>query len=205
VASEYKFTVSMPWNSALPRDRITNTFVMQHVTGGIDNSALKSMTDDIAAMYQKRYHDATKEIVVKAYDNDAKPNLPRATTSVNSGVLWTRDMPHEVALCLSFAGSYRGDRRGRGRLYLAPQLDTAVGSTLPQRPTTGVMDWALDFYRVPNESFPDLGGIDWKFGIWSRVGQHFTQAQQAWVDDEWDTQRSRGLRETTRVSATREG
>jgi hypothetical protein len=205
MAAEYKFTVAMPWGSAAPRDRVTNTFVMQHVTGGINDSALQSMTDDIAEMYQKRYHDATKEIVVKAYDNDAKPNLPRASTTVNSGALWTADRPHEIALVLSFSGAYRGDPRGRGRIFLVPQLDTSAGNQPGARPTSGAMTWALDFFTVPNESFPDLGGIDWKFGIWSRVGQHFTQAQQAWVDDEWDTMRSRGMRETTRQSATREG
>jgi hypothetical protein len=67
------------------------------------------------------------------------------------------------------------------------------------------MAWALGFYATSNASFPDLGGPDWKFGTWSRVKQTFKQSQVAWVDDEWDTQRSRGLRATTRQQSIREG
>jgi len=63
----------------------------------------------------------------------------------------------------------------------------------------------LSWYTLPNESFPDIGGVDWKFGVWSKTYKHFTQTTQAWVNDEWDIQRRRGLRETTRVQAIREG
>jgi len=201
----YRFQVSLPVTSALPRDRMTNVLHFEHVIGGQNDAALSGMCSDIAAMYQKRYHNTTKEVNVKAYDTDAAPNLPRANVTVNAGQIWLPDRPREVALCLSFAGTNRGDRRGRGRIYLCPQLDSTTVGAATVRPSNALMQWALDFFGVSNESLPDIGGVDWKFGVYSRVGTHFTQAQQAWVDDEWDVQRRRGLRETTRLTSVREG
>lgn len=204
MAQTYKFTVSMPVSTALARDRVTNTFHMEHITGGLFDTDLEAICQDIAAMYQARYGHADKEIQVKAYDTDAVPNYPRADVVVNPGAIWTNNHPREVALCLSFAGSHRGRARERGRLYLCPFLQTTITIDF-ERPNDPLLDWALAFYTTANQSFPDLGGVDWKFGIYSRVEKKFTQAQQAWVNDEWDTQRRRGLRESKRVTATREG
>lgn len=204
MAQVYKFTVSMPVQDTLPRNRISNTFHLEHVTGGVDDEGLEDMCSDIVAMYQTRYGNATKEIQCKAYDTDAVPNYPRADVVVNLGVPWTTLSPPEVALCLSFAGIHRGNKRERGRLYLMPQL-TGTQTAAGMRPSAGQMGWALDFYRVANASFPDLGGIDWKFGVRSKVGNTFTQAQQAWVNDDWDHVGKRTTRESTRLTATREG
>lgn len=204
MATVYKFQVSMPVTDLLPRNRISNTFHMEHVTGGLFDTDLEDIAQDVAAMYQARYGHADKEVQVKVYDTDAAPNFPRADVVVNPGAFWSAGHPREVALCLSFSGSHRGNPRERGRLYLAPYLQTTITIDF-ERPNAALQDWALKFYSEPNGSFPDLGGVDWKFGVWSPTSQKFTQSQQAWVNDEWDTQRRRGLRETSRVSASREG
>ena len=204
MATVYKFQVSMPLTDTLPRNRISNTFHMEHVVGGLNDAALATMCSDIIAMYKTRYGDATKEIQCKAYDVDAVPNYPRAEVTANAGAVWSQNLPREIALVLSFAGERRGVRSERGRIYLNPSmgpLATAIGL----RPSSGQMAWAIDWYDTPNASFPDLGGVDWKFGVWSSTYKRFTQSQQAWVNDDWDTQRRRGLRETTRVQAVREG
>jgi len=205
VATTYKFQVSMPVTDVLPRNRMVNVFHMEHVTGGLDDAALEDICSDVAAMYQTRYNGAAGEIQVKAYDVGAVPNYPRADVIVNSGVAWQTSYPREIGIVLSFAGANRGNRRERGRLYLEPGISTTGLSTAAVRPNQAVLDWALLFYTDPNASFPDLGGIDWKFGVYSRVAQDFTQSQQAWVNDDWDVQRRRGLRESTRVMAQREG
>ena len=200
----YKFQISMPVTDTLPRNRISNTVHFEHVTGGQSDGQLSTMCADIAAMYGKRYGNLTREVQVKAYDVDAVPNYPRADVVVNLGVPWPCATPPEVALCLSFAGVHRGNKRERGRIYLMPQISaTATGGAL--RPTAGQMAWALAFYTTANESFPDIGGVDWKFGIRSKVGNSFTQAQQAWVNDDWDHVGKRTTRESTRQTATREG
>jgi hypothetical protein len=206
MATTYKFQVSLPVDDTLPRNRISNTLHFQHVTGGLNDDALESMCQDIIGVYQDKYIGSVGEFMCKAYDTDAKPNYPRATAVVNPGNAHVANGPREVALVLSFAGDNRGNKSERGRIYLMPQLPQGPGAaTDTVRPSDGVLNWALSFYTVPNASFPDVGGVDWKFGIWSPTYQKFTQAQQAWVNDDWDTQRSRGLRETKRMTSAREG
>lgn len=204
MATVYKFQVSMPVDDTLARNRISNVFCMQHVTGGLVNADLQDIAEDVVAMWQTRYHDLTKEVQCKVYDTDAKPNYPRADAVVNGGNPWLASSPREVALCLSFAGEHRGNKSERGRLYLMPDLDP-TSLTYGLRPSGAHLQWALDFYTDPNASLPDLGGVDWKFGVWSKTYGTFKQTTQAWVNDDWDTMRSRGLRETTRLQATREG
>lgn len=206
MATTYKFTVQMPVTDTLPRNRISNTVHMQHTLGSLLDTDLEAICDDLVGMYNTRYNNAGKEIVCKAYDVDAKPNYPRAVSTINAGLPWVANHPREVALCLSFAGSNRGNRSERGRIYLMPSLAIAgAGAVDTVRPSTQAQNWALDFYDVANESFPDIGGVDWQFGIYSPTYNKFTTAAQAWVNDEWDTQRRRGLRETTRVTAVRQG
>jgi hypothetical protein len=204
MAQTYAFQISLPVSTTLPRDRYTNVVHLEHVSGGVVDTDLQGMCEDILEMYQVRYQHADHEIVVKAYDVDAVPNYPRATASVNIGSVWQHSYPHEIALCLSWHGGYAGNKNERGRIYLMPGLAGTPGLNF-ERPSDTTLQWALDFYMAPNASFPDLGGIDWKFGTWSKTRQSFKQAQVAWVDDEWDTMRSRGMRATKRVTSTREG
>lgn len=206
MATTYKFTVSMPVTDVMPRNRVSNTFHMSHVTGGLLDADLQTITDDIVELWKVRYGISTYEISAKAYDTDAVPNYPRAVSTINAGAPWLCAHPREVALVLSYAGNNRGNKSERGRIYLMPAIAAAAGGGVDQeRPNSGVQNWALDFYRVPNASLPDLGGVDWKFGVYSKTYKTFTQTKQAWVNDEWDTQRRRGLRENTRVSVARDG
>lgn len=200
----YAFQVSIPVDTLLPRDRVSNTIHLEHSIGSLLNTDLESMCSDIIGVYQKRYGRADREIKCSAYDTDAVPNYPRASVTVNTGLFWTAGMPREVALCLSYHGGQAGNKNERGRIFLAPYLAGTFASAGP-RPTTIQMTWALDWYQHSNECFPDLGGVDWKFGVWSRNLKKFKQSQYAWVDDEWDTVRSRGLRATTRQSVSKEG
>lgn len=199
-----RFTISMPVYDLMPRNRISNTVHLDHVGGAVVDADLESMCNDIVAMYQTRYGNASKEVRCTCYDVDAVPNYPRASVVVNEGLAWATSHPHEVALCLSYYSEYRGNKNTRGRIYLMPQI-AAGGIGITERPSSIAMQWALDFYSASNASFPDLGGVDWKFGVWSRNLKSFAQAHHAWVDDEWDTVRSRGLRATTRLSSDREG
>lgn len=206
MAGIYKFSVALPVTDTLARNRVVNTFHLEHVTGGLNDDALEGMCQDIVAMWRDKYPGSVGEITAKAYDTDAKPNYPRATVTENVGNVWNAVTIREMALVLSFAGPNRGDKSGRGRIYLMPQLSGGPqAAAVGPRPSDAVLDWALSFYTAPNSSLPDLGGVDWKFGIYSTTYKRFTQAQQAWVNDDWDIQRRRGLRESKRVEAQREG
>lgn len=204
MAQTYAFQISMPVTDTLPRNRFSNTVHFEHVSGGLLDTDLENMCEDLVAMYQARYGNATKEVLCKAYDVGMKPNYPRAQAIVNAGVAWTTAAPRELALCLSFSGANRGNKSERGRVYLARHLaSTALVPGL--RPLAADMTWAMQFYTEPNGSFPDIGGIDWKFGTYSPTYGKFTQSVQAWCNDDWDIQRRRGLRESTRQSVARDG
>lgn len=200
----YTFQVSLPVTDVLPRNRFVNAFHMEHVAGSVLPTDLEDLAGDIIAMYQSKYGHADKEVSCKVYDVGPTPNYPLATVTVNAGIPWVLNVPRELSLCLSFAGENKGNRNERGRIYLSPHLNAAQAS-MAARPSQAQLDWALSWYTESNNSFPDLGGVDWKFGIWSRTQNRFTQSEQAWCNDDWDIQRRRGLRESTRVAAQREG
>jgi hypothetical protein len=204
MAQTYAFQVSLPVTDLLPRNRCVNRFHMEHVAGGVLGADLEDMCEAIAALYQSKYGAANKEIDVRAYDTDAVPNYPRAQVVVSQGTPWLIHSPREIALCLSYSGPNRGNKNERGRMYLMPHLN-ALQSGIEERPDNGQLNWALDWYREANDSLPDLGGVDWKFGVHSRTLGNFRQSTQAWVNDDWDVQRKRGLREAGRLSVTREG
>lgn len=201
----YKFTIDCPVTDTLPRNRVSNTFHLEHSIGALVDTDLDDMCADIIGMYQARYNNITAEFRCKAYDVGAPPNYPRSVVTVHAGIAHTAPIVREVAMVLSFAGDNRGNKRERGRIYLAPYLSFKTADTYADRPSAAVQNWALQWFSEPNASLPDLGGVDWKFGVYSGVAGKFTQAQQAWVNDEWDTQRRRGLRETSRVTSVREG
>ena len=204
MAQVYAFQISLPLIDTLPRNRQSNTLHFEHAIGGLQDAALQTMCQDLVGLYQTKYGNTSRELVCKAYDTDAVPNYPRAAVTVNPGVVWTQSSPPELALVLSYAANNRGNKSERGRMYLNPAI--VAGATPPLlRPGTAVMTWALGWYTTANASLPDIGGVDWKFGVWSPTYKKFTQSQQAWVNDDWDIQRHRGLRETTRQTATREG
>ena len=204
MATVYKFQVSMPVTDTLSRNRISNTFHLLHVTGGLIDTDLEAMAADVVELWQTQHGSTLKEVNCKVYDVDAVPNYPRAEVVVNVGQVWTQVSPREIALVLSFAGDHRGAKHERGRLYLNPAI--AFANFQPGlRPSAGDLAWALGLYETPNASLPDLGGVDWKFGVYSPTYKIFTQSKQAWVNDDWDVQRKRGLRESTRVNSVREG
>jgi len=199
----YKFTISMPTTDTLPRNRISNTVYFDHVNV-MQGTDLESICDDLVGVWSARYGGAAHEVKCSCYDTDAPPNYPRAESIVNAGSPWPHTSPGEVALCLSFCGENGPRPRERGRIYLMPGLDP-VNSITQLRPTTATQNWALAWATTSNASLPDIGGIDWKHGIWSPTTKTFHQAKHYWVDDEWDTQRRRGLKASSRVEVAREG
>ena len=47
-----------------------------------------------------------------------------------------------------------------------------------------------------------LGGVDVDWSVWSKVDGQARAVTNWWIDDEWDTQRLRGLRGATRTEGT---
>lgn len=136
------------------------------------------------------------------------------------------NMPNEVAVCVSYQGTpapgvVQSRRRGRiyfGPLNLAARADGTDGprpsSTLTSRlgeaysrltadvdPEVEAVIYSRPFAGralVPRVDRPDLPALAPRPG--TTVG-----IDQLWVDDEFDTQRSRGLRRTGRTMVTAAG
>jgi hypothetical protein len=137
----------------------------------------------------------TTQLIVTAYDaQGAAPVYPQGRAIRNEGAVAATAVPREVALCLSFY-SDRNLPRQRGRLYAPAGLFT---SAVGLRPTVAMRD-KLAVLAV---DFQALGGPDVDWVVYSRADDVARPVTNWWIDDEWDTVRSRGLRATTRLMGT---
>lgn len=128
----------------------------------------------------------------KAYDMaDAEPRPVKATAVWQQGAADFNGSsgPREVALCLSFYAA-RNLPRYRGRLYLGPW----ISGVCLERPNSAVISSA----RAVGTGIAALGGVSVDWQLYSPTRLAFSKVTNVWVDDEWDTVRSRGLKATSR-------
>jgi hypothetical protein len=180
----YRASLIFPADGTLPRDNVS---IHPHY-GGSDPQAvaniLKTNLDNWAGTAGKPY-------TIKIYDAEkAPPSFPLATVT-NPGTPPSTSAPREVSLCLSYYSTWNRPRY-RGRLYL-PAHWTA--SSPGVRPSDASMAQALTFATdVLKKNLP--AATNWV--VWSRMDRKPYGVTDVWVDDEWDTVRSRGLRGTKR-------
>lgn len=195
----------------LPRDMIVNTLHFEN-TGAPIPIDLGSITDpttlahDCAQLFanQPNTFAGCKDFTCKLYDiGKPEPRVPIAVRKVSRDPSGVPNVggPREIALCLSYAASGAGPRR-RGRIYVGPW--NLAGRT----PDVGQQNQLVTFAH----GIADLGGTDIKWSVFSPttaatngVDSAYFQVESVWVDNEWDTVRSRGRKPTSRVTATFEG
>jgi hypothetical protein len=190
--------------SNLPRDRFINTLHFSEAAPVSWTIFAESLGPDLVAAWaafsasDSSFHIYPSQVCNRAFEvrlynpDDAVPRTPRIFTGTLATVTASTALPTEVALCLS----YRTDKNApskRGRIYLGPF--SIVSLAINNRPTTGTMDKLLNLA----DTLSDLGAdtVDWqlyspKLGTRRRI-------EFAWVDNEFDTQRRRGIRSTSRV------
>lgn len=179
--------MGFPSDSALPKDIIT---LNPHFNAGDATALLNSLKTNLNAWSGT----AGKPFTLKAYDaTKLPPSYPLATVS-QTGSTPNSTAPREVALCLSYYANFNRPRF-RGRLYLPGSWLTAAPNVRPADPTIAT---ALTFKDVVGKNLPS--GAFWT--VWSTVTRTDAQVTNAWVDDEWDTIRSRGMVATKRVTGT---
>lgn len=110
------------------------------------------------------------------------------------------DMPVEVSLCISYANDSltaisRAKRRGRIYISGFPETGNTSG-----RPTTALVELLADAYLAYVEDINAVGGLT--AGVWSRSLDLVVPIDRIWVDNEWDTMRSRGTKSTSRYTVT---
>jgi hypothetical protein len=179
-------------DSLLPRDRLVGTPCFRWASFTIQDA--ESLANNVLDAYETLGFPGM-ERTAKVYDLEGTPPvLPMATVTRHPGQPGTSLVPREIALCLSFAGGQFQPRQ-RGRLYLPAWWLTNDPAT---RPDSTMMQRVVDF----GGELHDVGGANVDWIVWSRVNQSATAVTKWWCDDEWDTQRRRGLRPTTRITAT---
>jgi hypothetical protein len=195
VPTNLRLQVAIKADTFLPRDAIVNTLYFSDVVGSPDEDAL---CNDLAVIYRDYWMGSPTEIVVKSYDNDGTPPvLPNGQAIISSGVgPRNSTVPREQALCLSFYAGQNVPRK-RGRIYLPAGCADSAANLGGLRPATALMNRALSLAQ----KFADLGGANIAWKVYSPTTNEYHSVTNAWVDDEWDTQRRRGLRPTTRVSS----
>jgi hypothetical protein len=159
-----------------------------------------ALAGDLASIYAARtFFGGVNHAKVRIYNmDDAKPRPIRGSSDKLITTVGSPGM-REAAICLSFYAD-RNLPHKRGRIYLGP-LNAA--STGLDRPRSVDRDNVL----AMGAALSGLGGIDIDWVVYSPTlsasegGHHVEKVQHCWVDNEFDVQRRRGLRGTSRITA----
>lgn len=191
----YRLVTSVAASSNLSRDRVVITPVVNSTIGPGSPQAL---ADEWAGMFDGWLaQGSVPEIKVQVYDCQKHPHGPALATSIlHPATQWNPSIPREIALCLSFFSDFNVKRR-RGRLYI-PAFFFATASDMGVRPTSTHRSKVAALAPL----LQDLGAVDDDWSVYSGVDDVARKVTHWFVDDEWDIQRRRGLRPTTRTSGT---
>lgn len=186
-------------NAGAPdRDAVSNTFYLDTDLGdpgGTGGTNYETLAQDAADLFATSIVGATSEvdtIEVRAYDmGDALPRQPRAVKTANAPGNEAPG-PRDVCVCLSYYAD-RNLPRKRGRMFLGPIPKSAMDLRVPAAIRTGI---AADL----GEGISGLGGINVQWVQYSPTSDTYSNVTDYYIDNEWDTQRSRGLRPDARTT-----
>src|SRR4051812_13555618 len=193
MATTYRAQVAVWHDSVSPADAATINPAFK-VTG-IAPADPQQLAQDLADAISTKMGDPTRKIRVRMYELPmVPPIIPKAEVNKGSAAP-AASSNRDIALCLSYYCDTNTKRR-RGRLYIPAYWEgtTAFAS----RPTTPQMSGVLAWHTI----FTNLGGADVDWVLWSERDQTSHPVTNVYVDNEWDTVRSRGLKPSTRLTAT---
>lgn len=189
----WKMQCSFQMDTLFPRDRLVIT---PHFDDAGALTDPQGLADDLAAGLAA-WHGRPIETMVRAYDAQGTPPVfPQGEAIIGAGTMTASPMPREVALCLSFY-SERNLPRQRGRLFIPAGLGSGFGAA-GVRPVVGQQNFVSDLVAI----FTGLGGADVDWTVYSPTDDVARSVTNWWVDNEWDTIRSRGLRGDDRIVGT---
>lgn len=188
---------------ANPENYQSNTFAIGQI-GTLDltdantwTGYIKAFYDDVASVGALKGL-AQNGHLVKIYDvAGTAPNYPLFEINFNlASAPAATDLPQEIALCVSYYASAatsvaRGRRRGR--IYVSGWVE---GSNAEGRPNSTAVNGLLDAFTDYVTSTNTLDSLS--AGVWSRTNATVYPIDTVWVDNEWDTQRRRGGKPTSR-------
>jgi hypothetical protein len=184
----------------LPRDDTVNVLhyitpvaaSFGHYTGGVADAYVAHLDGRIGGV---------TGVTCTAYDlSNAKPRPPQ-NVEHRDFTITGAPMPREVALCLSFFAD-RNLKRHRGRIYVGPWLQSQGAERPSEDLRTRLIALAQAFSDVGTTGpIVHISGVD-GWAVQSIADSALRIITDAWVDDEWDTQRRRGLKSTARSTVS---
>lgn len=195
----WRAQISVAADTGFPRDR---QVITPHFVSG--TATAQQLADKLGAgmlTYLKASYDVTVNIYLEDWAPPGTPHPPLASGQYGTkGNTITSQSPREVALCLSYYAGVNA-KRSRGRLYVphtwiyrnstspnpAPATPTAADQTAAQNIWTQVL---LPCYTTLS--------VIWV--VASRADKNAKMVSAWWVDNEWDTQRRRGMKSTARTT-----
>jgi hypothetical protein len=198
--------VSLQDKSGLAKDQYVNTLYYEPVLGNPDLNV--DVTVKVKAFYYAiaQYFSpciATDGHTIKLYAVGAPLDTPPFyTTEFAIPPTSGAPLPNEVASCLSFKGAFHAGwnkQSTRGRIYLGPLNTTSTASIANES-------------GIPGQGFVDAvmaagalmyGGMKTASGPWviySKLHLASTPITELSMNNEWDTQRSRGKVATVRTA-----
>jgi hypothetical protein len=188
--------------STAPRDKFIMTpWFNQGAVAEAGGTNWSGLANDLATGISNwLVSPGSREVRVKLYnwDDPAPPHFPEADVIKNTGLAPAANFPRELAVCLSFYAS-RNLPRQRGRLYV-PQVLINV-TPVDERPNASARSRVAALPPI----LSGLGGVDIDWVVYSRMDRTRRTVTNWYVDDEWDVQRRRGLKPTTRTAGTTSG
>jgi hypothetical protein len=209
--------VSLPNNDTIPRDAVVNVWHFESNSGVATDDAiaavgqLQDFYDSIDGFLSNRLNG---DILYKVYDLvDISPRAPIYDIGNTITPDTTQSLPTEVAICLSYraaliSGFPRG--RARGRIFLGPfstdVLATGTGGAILESGVETSLAAAGGALIAAGEALgarwvvfsPTSAGAEpWSAGDLTLAT---LPVDNGWVDNAFDTQRSRGLNATSRTT-----
>lgn len=193
-------------NTNIPEDVTTNTF---HYIGVESDPQLSAVANVITAFYISVNNYLSPSLsgaieVVQYAMSDPEPREPISVYTDDIGTVGENGIPQEVALCISYKASPVSGSppaRRRGRIYLGPLSTQALGGELDvetgSQPNAIFLNDAVDAFVAMVDG---IGEEDGAFVVYSPTSADSFGVVEVWADNEWDTQRRRGRRATSRVS-----
>lgn len=199
-------------DSGLARDHVNNTWHFDSLLAPITEDDVEAIHEFVLDFYRlvngasnimgRMSSILTGDVVVRSYNMAApEPREPIVETFYD-GTVGASANESEVALCMSFMAvplSGTNAARRRGRIYLGPFSKGAniSASDTDPRPAQSFIDDILDSAESLHASVKALA---WRWAVFSRMDNVLYEVDRGWVDNEWDTQRRRGLGASARTT-----
>lgn len=187
--TDYRCQIVTQWfASDAARDYITNVLWYNAATtapSAIGDALKTAFTKSTAPYYY------AKNVWVKVYDHAAPLHSPPVYTTLYTGAGTTPVGPRQVAVCLSFFSGLN-IRGQRGRIYIGPWPEGLVHEYVQSGQLSQLLALAGDIKNP--------GGADVIHRIHHVKTDSFSNVSNYFINNRWDTMRSRLPKETTRVT-----